>query len=192
MAATIIAETYYAQAGDDVEAALIQAFTSANSAILDFSREKNAKIGTTCTVLSVRDGRATVGHVGDSRAYIVDAEGIRQLTIDHSLAASLHRDGIITIEQARTHPGRSALTRALGVREDCEPDVVIVGDVHPEDVFVLCTDGLARIPDREIEQTVRSTGPQAATEMLVAEANNRGGADNATAVVVGFREAVDR
>ena len=98
-------------------------------------------MGTTLTVATVARGTLRIGHVGDSRAYLLTEDGIEQLTDDHSVVGEMLRSGLISAEEAASHPKRHAITRALGFFDDLEVDV---GEwpVRPGDVAVLCTDGL--------------------------------------------------
>jgi protein phosphatase len=144
-----------------------------------------AGMGTTLVVLLAGEGRVSLAHVGDSRAYLVRAGGIRQLTDDHSLVAELLRRHKISEDDAREHPHRHVLTRALGVRPAVEPDLA---ELTPQagDVFVLCTDGLTNhLLDSEIAKIVSSTNDlEHAVKALTECANGRGGEDNITTVLV--------
>lgn len=144
-----------------------------------------AGMGTTLVALLARDGRVALAHVGDSRAYLVRGGAIRQLTVDHSLVGELLRRREITAEVAREHPHRHVLTRALGVRDVVEPDLM---ELSPsgDDVFVLCSDGLTNhVRDEEIAEAVGAGGDLGrACRELVALANARGGEDNTTLLLV--------
>ena len=163
------------------------AVAAANREIFTMAAENAdlAGMGTTLVVLLAGEGRVSLAHVGDSRAYLVRAGGIRQLTDDHSLVAELLRRHKISEDDARGHPHRHVLTRALGVRPSVEPDLAELTPL-PEDVFVLCTDGLTNhLMDHEIAKIVSSTPDlEAAAKALVECANGRGGEDNITAVLV--------
>jgi len=149
-----------------------------------------AGMGTTLVALLESEGLMALAHVGDSRAYLVRGEQIRQLTDDHSLVAELVRRREITESAARGHPHRHVLTRAVGVRRTVEHDLV---ELAPEegDRFVLCSDGLTGLVlDEEIAAIVseRSDLDQVCAE-LVDLANARGGDDNITVLVVAKGEA---
>jgi len=163
------------------------AVTASNDAIFQMAKRKPelSGMGTTLvTLLSVGD-RAALAHVGDSRAYLVRRGRIRQLTDDHSLVGELQRRGELTADAAQRHPHRHVLTRALGVRRGVEPDLAELS-LAPGDVFVLCTDGLTtHVKDEEIAERVESENDeQIAAKALVDLANERGGEDNVTVVVV--------
>ncbi|HEY8486137.1 MAG TPA: protein phosphatase 2C domain-containing protein [Limnochordales bacterium] len=148
-------------------------------------------MGTTLTALWVVDGRAVVGHVGDSRAYLVRQGVAHQLTQDHSVAAELVRNGTLTQEEAWHHPHRHVLTRSLGGPEPVTVDVVEVA-LQPGDRLVLCTDGVsAVVRDGELAQVVQScTSAQQAACSLVELARARGSRDDMT-VAVAFIDAGD-
>jgi serine/threonine protein phosphatase PrpC len=126
-----------------------------------------------------------VAHIGDSRAYRVTRERILQLTEDHAAVAEMQRKGLLTAEEAKHHPERSVLYRALGTKLEAETDVQPEIIVHSEEWFVLCTDGLSNmVGDSEIHGIVVAQPPKKACDQLVALANERGGFDNITVVVV--------
>jgi len=141
-------------------------------------------MGTTLTLVWIAGDRAVVGHVGDSRAYLVTKSGMVQLTQDHSVVAELVRSGGLQASEARLHPYRNVLTRALGAAPQVEADVNSVR-VEPGEALLLCTDGLtAVLQDEEIHKTlVEMDDPTRCAQRLVDLANARGGPDNITAVV---------
>ncbi|HEX3686049.1 MAG TPA: Stp1/IreP family PP2C-type Ser/Thr phosphatase [Gaiellaceae bacterium] len=141
-------------------------------------------MGTTMTVALVEDGRVAIGHVGDSRAYLIRDRKLEQLTEDHSLVAELVRSGKLSPEEAEGHPQRSVITRALGTDPDVDVDTFSV-ETKPGDLFLLCSDGLTSMVDdetilREVERN-RSDLSKAA-KALVRAANKGGGEDNITVV----------
>ncbi len=143
-------------------------------------------MGTTMTVALVGTGdTVTIGHVGDSRAYLLRDGSLEQLTDDHSLVAELVRRGEISPAEAAVHPQRSVITRALGTEPDVEVDVFSL-QAKRDDLFLLCSDGLSTMVDAEtiadvVERT--RTDLQAATRELIRAANNAGGDDNITVVL---------
>ncbi len=141
-------------------------------------------MGTTITVALVEDGVVAIGHVGDSRAYLIRDGKLEQLTEDHSLVAELLRTGKLSPEEAETHPQRSMITRALGTDPDVDADTFSV-EAREGDLFLLCSDGLtSMLADDEILRRVeanRGDLDRAARE-LVARANQLGGEDNITVV----------
>jgi serine/threonine protein phosphatase PrpC len=163
------------------------AVAAANRAIYQAAQDhpEYAGMGTTLVAFLAEAGRAALAHVGDSRAYLVRGGRIRQLTDDHSIVGELLRRHEISENDAREHPHRHVLTRALGVREAVEPDLAeLTPEVH--DVFVLCSDGLTtHVEDHEIAKEVAETvDVEESCESLVELANRRGGEDNTTVVVV--------
>ena len=148
--------------------------------------ESASGMGTTMTIaLFHPDGSVSIGHVGDSRAYL-DRDGrLDQLTDDHSLVAELVRRGELSPEEAEVHPQRSVITRALGTDPDVDVDTFTVQAVDG-DIFLLCSDGLTTMVDVETIAAVIERNRHdlhAAARALIREANERGGDDNITAVL---------
>jgi serine/threonine protein phosphatase PrpC len=146
-------------------------------------------MGATLTAAWVNGGKLSVAHVGDSRAYLLRAGGLQQLTSDHSLVAEQVRRGIITPQQAEESDMQSVLLRALGANPEVEVDVDEV-DVMPRDLLLFCSDGLTRmVTEPEIAGTLQAeTDPAAAAQKLVNLANERGGLDNVTVIVVRIQD----
>lgn len=139
------------------------------------------QMGTTSTLMLIADGQVFLGHVGDSRAYRIRGHQIEQLTVDHTMGEAARRDpSLAEIARTRSHH----LTRAIGIRKSVEVDAFGAGAVHPEDRYVLCSDGLAPVELAEIVRAVHAYGPQEASNWLVALASQLGSRDNATAIVV--------
>jgi protein phosphatase len=170
--------------------ALKEAFTLANRAI-DQQRSQDpglANMGTTLTTLLLRDKQAFIAHIGDSRAYLFRAGKLLQLTADHSFVAEQVRAGTFTLEQARSSPYRHMITRALGIAGDAKADLTNHA-LQEDDRFLLCTDGLTEmVADADIGRALATSSPQEAVQKLLAAANERGGVDNITAVVVWVTE----
>ena len=192
LAATALEEGAAQVRGTDALVALVE---EANRRIWQRSVEdpQTTGMGAVATVALVEDGSGTVaiGHVGDSRAYLLREGGIEQLTRDHSLVAELVESGVLTPEEAERHPQRSAITRALGTEPSVEVDAFTVGG-RPGDVFLLCSDGLsAMVADDVVASTIEEMGrdPSRAADALVSAANARGGEDNITVVLFELVEA---
>jgi serine/threonine protein phosphatase PrpC len=156
------------------------------------SAQKNPEqrgMGATVTVVWVDDTKLSVAHVGDSRAYLLRSGNLQQLTNDHSLVAEQVRRGLITPQQAEESEMQSVLLRALGAHPDVEVDVEEVG-VVPNDVLLLCSDGLTRmVTEPEIAGTLQAeTDPASAAQKLIELANGNGGLDNVTVIVARFQE----
>lgn len=145
-------------------------------------------MGTTLTCVAIHRDEAHLGHVGDSRAYLVRGDKIYQLTKDHSWVEEQLEKGLITEDEARNHEWRNLITRALGTRPQVAPDTIAL-DVHEGDVFVVATDGLTSLVDpEEILAEIRGTGNrQSSVEYLISLANERGGPDNITVVIAEVR-----
>jgi PPM family protein phosphatase len=154
-------------------------------------------MGTTMTVALVEEDQVWVGHVGDSRAYLLRDGVLEQITEDHSLVAELVRSGRLTPDEAGQHPHRSVITRALGTDADVAVDAIAV-PTQPGDVFMLCSDGLSSMVDDAaiLQQLERHRDDlDAATRSLIDSANDAGGEDNITVVlfeVAGSAEALER
>jgi protein phosphatase len=142
-------------------------------------------MGTTMTAALVDGDTVRIGHVGDSRAYLIREGRLEQLTDDHSLVAELVRRGELSPQEAEAHPQRSVITRALGTDPDVDVDAFSV-EARPGDVYLICSDGLSDMVDRAaIEEIVRSNRSdlKRAANALVEAANRRGGEDNITALL---------
>jgi len=142
-------------------------------------------MGTTLTVLLITGDTAYIGHVGDSRAYLVRDGRLHRLTEDHSIVGELIRMGMLSEPEARAHPQRNLLTRAIGTQPDVEIEVGYC-KLGPGDRFLLCTDGLTgAVDDGEILRVMASAqDPRSAVDQLVELAMRGGGHDNITAVAV--------
>ena|SRR6266511_1920974 len=182
VAATALGEQVDGHGEARVEA-LIQA---ANRRVYERSNEDSSTsgMGTTITVALVEDGTVAIGHVGDSRAYLVRDRKLEQLTEDHSLVAELVRSGRLSPEEAESHPQRSVITRAIGTDPDVDVDSFSI-EGKPGDLFLLCSDGLTdMVGDEGILETVERSRDDldAAAKELVGLANRSGGEDNITVV----------
>jgi len=145
-------------------------------------------MGATLTVAWIDDMNLSVGHVGDSRVYLLRTGVLQQLTSDHSLVAEQVRRGILTASEAESSTMQNVLLRALGTQPEVEVDIEQVG-LFPNDVLLLCSDGLTRmVTEPEIAGALQSEpDPQKAAEKLIRLANEGGGVDNVTAIVVSLR-----
>jgi PPM family protein phosphatase len=185
LATETVKAQYLGSDTNDVAAALQDSLTRANARVYSES-QANAELrgmGTTTSALVIREGDAWFGHVGDSRIYLVRGGEIRQLTDDHSLVATMVREGLLTSEEAENHPRRNVLQRSLGVSEEVEVDVRGPLQVQEGDVFVLCSDGLHGVVKLdEILEVAQMPIAQAASE-YVRRALDRGAPDNVTVIV---------
>lgn len=148
-----------------------------------------AGMGTTTITLCVKGENAIFAHVGDSRAYLIRGDLIQQVSEDHSLVNEQIKAGMITPEEAKHSRYKNIITRSVGFEEEVQVDVMgLVG--KPGDFFVLCSDGLANlVEDREIRDVVSSTPLKEAPKKLIELANERGGDDNITVIVVTLVES---
>ncbi len=141
-------------------------------------------MGTTFVCLAVGGNKGVIGHVGDSRVYLVRHGQCHRLTEDHTLVAAQLKAGTITKEQAASSQYRNVITRAVGIQESVQVDTLIV-DLVPGDMFILCSDGLhGYVEDEEMLPLVANVNAADLPKKLVDTANERGGKDNITAVVV--------
>ena len=186
LAAAALEEAGSETRGEEGVVALI---TEANRRIWErsLSDPQTAGMGTTTTaaLVDAATGTVGIGHVGDSRAYLLRGGELEQLTTDHSLVAELVQSGVLTPEEAERHPQRSAITRALGTESTVEVDAFTVQS-EPGDLFLICSDGLSSMITADemrgaIEQADRD--PARAGEALVEAANAHGGEDNVTVVL---------
>lgn len=169
----------------DTEKTLKNAIVSANISLYDkaVNNAEFAGMGTTAVAVFVKDGTAVIAHVGDSRIYLVNGE-IKQLTRDHSVVQSLIESGKITPEDAKVHPRKNVITRALGAEEDVAVDSDCL-NLSNGDTLLLCSDGLTNfLDDKDILTVFQNNDISAVAERLVEEANKNGGGDNITVVTV--------
>lgn len=157
----------------------------ANMVVYEKSKEDKELegMGTTLEVCLIYNNKAYIGHVGDSRIYRIRKEIIRKLTQDHSYVAKLVKDGTITKEEAYNHPKKNMLTKALGCTSYVEPDAMIKGFLK-EDIIVITSDGLTNmIKDEEIYEYIKQD-IQNSSKNLIKIANERGGYDNITVIIL--------
>lgn len=170
--------------------AIREAIETANTAVYEKASGDSAYagMGTTLTAGTLAAGDTLIlGHVGDSRAYLLRDRELRQITEDHSLVEEMVRDGRLTKEQAEHHPQRSVITRALGVDPDVDVDVFPI-DLRDGDRILLCSDGLTTMVPEDViaEILLEETDARRAADRLIAAANAAGGEDNVTAVIADF------
>ncbi|MRG93472.1 cyclic nucleotide-binding domain-containing protein [Polyangium spumosum] len=145
-------------------------------------------MGTTMVCFAVAGDRAVVGHVGDSRAYLVRDGIANRLTEDHTIVAASIKNGTMTKEQAKVSALRSVLTRAVGTQESVQVDTLLV-EIMTGDVFLICSDGFYGYVEDEEVPTLCEGAPEGLAERLIDVANERGGRDNITAIVLSFSGA---
>ncbi len=176
---------YLGSETDDVASALRDALTRANARVFAEAQSNPdlRGMGTTTSALVVRDDEAWFAHVGDSRIYLVRHDEIRQLTDDHSLVASMVREGLLTAQEAENHPRRNVLQRSIGVSEEVEIDIRGPLKIEIGDTFIICSDGLhGVVKEQEIRDVARQS-IEAAADEFIRRALERGAPDNVTVIV---------
>ena len=175
--------------------ALYAAVERANDAVFEAALENEGMsgMGTTFSALAVQDETVYIAHVGDSRVYLVRRGAIMQLTTDHTLVEEMVQKGMLTPREARLHPKRNIITRALGTDAHVEIDLIELG-VRPGDVFFLCSDGMTNfVEEREILAIACGDADwNEKLKKLLSIALENGGADNITALFAAFEEAAIR
>jgi protein phosphatase len=164
-----------------------KAIKEANSAIFQRTLTEPDKrgMGTTATIMLINGPRYLIGQVGDSRGYQLRGGQLLQVTKDHSYVQEQVDAGFLSPEEARTHPYSNVITRCVGANVDVVPDVYM-GSLKPGDVYLLASDGLTgMLEDPDLLEILRGgQDPADAVETLIAAANNRGGLDNITAILI--------
>ena len=141
-------------------------------------------MGTTIVAAIIKDNEACIAHVGDSRAYFVDGDSIRQITRDHSLVQEMYDSGKISFEELKSHPQKNIITRAMGVDEEIEIDFDYVC-INENEALILCSDGLSGlVSDERILELYKTCNLEELAEKYIEEANSAGGKDNITVVVM--------
>jgi serine/threonine protein phosphatase PrpC len=174
----------------DIPTALRESLTRANARIYS-EAQANPELrgmGTTTSVLAVRGDHGWLAHVGDSRIYMVREGAIKQLTDDHSLVATMVREGLLTSAEAETHPRRNVLQRSMGVAEDVEVDVRGPYELQPGDTFILCSDGLHGLVKEPELREIAAKPIEAAADEFLRKALERGAPDNVTVIVARVEE----
>lgn len=190
MAARIIAEEFRPARGmsdDELMSQMIGAIRSANDAIFRRTLTEHDKrgMGTTATAMNLLPRRYLIGHVGDSRAYMLRGDTLSQLTKDHSYVQEQVDAGRLSQEDARTHPYANVITRCVGSSSDVVPDLYF-GTLEPGDLLLLASDGLTgMLDDADVHAIMTTAAPlEEMVDTLIAGANHRGGLDNITTILV--------
>ena len=190
IAVDTVSYAYYQEDDDDIAVSLVHAIKRANTLIHQRAAENMLRsgMGTTCVAGVLRGGTAYIANVGDSRTYLVRKGQVRQISQDHSWVAEQVRVGLLTEEQARSHAQRNVITRCLGTQADVEVDI-FAEELEEGDSFILCSDGLSGfVTDDDLRAIVNQYVPQESVYHLVERANENGGPDNITAIVVRVQE----
>lgn len=147
------------------------------------SNPELTSMGTTLDICLIYQNKAFISHVGDSRIYRIRKEFVRKITKDHSYVQQLVDEGKITKEESMQHPKKNMLMKAVGVTTFIEPDSLIKGFVK-DDIILMCSDGLTNMIWEEEIYNIIKENPTDATKLLVQRANDLGGADNITAIII--------
>jgi serine/threonine protein phosphatase PrpC len=186
IAVDTVTMTYYQDDSEDITLSLMNAIKRANTIIHQRAAENMLRsgMGTTCVSAVLRGNIAYVANVGDSRAYVIRQGQVRQVSQDHSWVEEQVRAGLLTRDQARSHAQRNVITRCLGTQVDVEVDV-FTEELEEGDCLILCTDGLSgSVYEDDLCSIVEQYVPQESVYHLVERANENGGPDNITAIVV--------
>lgn len=185
IAARIVERYRENMSADSIHFMLESAIAAANIEVYDTATADPTLhgMGTTVVATVVTGNQAVVAHIGDSRAYLISDDAIVQVTRDHSVVQQMIERGELTKEEARTHPNKHFITRALGVEETVESDVDVV-DLPENGKLLICTDGLSNmVEEADMAAILRSMTPADAVEKLIVSANMAGGSDNITVSV---------
>lgn len=186
LALNVFIRSYYSDGKTDIESSLRNAVRDANSYVVDVARTVPGRsgMGATLTAVAIRDDDLFIAQVGDSRCYLLREGQLEQITEDHSWVAEQVRAGAMTLEDAEQSPFRNVITRSMGGAPEVEPDVTAV-KLQRGDRYLLCSDGLSgMVPASELAELVSRGSPSASAWGLVDRANQSGGKDNITAMVL--------
>lgn len=184
----IAASYQHGMSDNSIRNMLISVIETANASIYEMSCtvESLNGMGTTVVAVIIRDSTLYIAHAGDSRAYRISENSMRQLTRDHSVVQDMVEHGELTEEQAREHPGKNIITRALGVSEDIDVDFS-QETLDEKDVIIICTDGLTNyVETDDIYNATRDNHYYEFADRLINLANENGGGDNITVVAMAF------
>ncbi len=171
---------------NSIRTMLLSAISAANIRVYDKAKSDTtlSKMGTTVVASVVTGGIAHIAYAGDSRVYLITGDKVEQLTRDHTMVQALVERGEITSDQAKNHPQKHVITRALGVEQGIEIDYLEAATEQGA-VLMICTDGLTNYVEAgEMAQIVRDNGYDHSLDKLIDAANNRGGTDNITIVAI--------
>ncbi len=189
LAVETIRNAYFNSGSIDTGISLRNAIEEANKAINQKAKtsEKFGRMGTTSSVLVIKNNIGTIGQVGDSKIYKIEnnpPRRIEQLTMEHTQLNEMLKEGILSEEEAKNYPAKSALSRALGMEEKVKVDITDNILLTPGQTFVICTDGLSKVNKDEILSIVTQNSPKDSCTKLINLANERGGKDNVTVQVI--------
>lgn len=170
---------------EEIQNLIKNAMEYANMVVYEKSKEDEELdgMGTTLEVCLIYNNKVYIGHVGDSRIYRIRNDIMRKLTNDHSYVEKLVKDGTITKEEAVNHPKKNMLTKALGCTVFVEPDITVKGFIK-DDIILMCSDGLTNMIKEEEIYNIIKEDYKIATQNLIEKANENGGYDNITAIII--------
>ena len=170
---------------ENIESIIKEAMDYANEVVYRKSRENEEldQMGTTLEICIMYGNKIYLGHIGDSRIYRIRRNIIRRITTDHSYVETLVKDGTITREEAFYHPRKNMLMKALGCAENIEPDITAKGFL-PGDIILMCSDGLTNMLQEEEIYNIITSDVESSCDKLIARANELGGYDNISVIVV--------
>jgi len=170
---------------EELQDLIKKAIVYANQVVYEISKREQEleQMGTTMEICLIYNNRAFIGHIGDSRIYRIRQNIMRKITIDHSYVQKLVKEGKITKEEAVNHPKKNMLMKALGCEPEIEPDVTVKG-FHEEDIILICSDGLTNMISEEEIYNIIKEDFELATDKLIDRANELGGNDNITIILI--------
>jgi len=172
---------------DDILRCISDLMQKANSVVYESSLQniENFGMGTTLIIAVACEDKLYIGHIGDSRVYLIRGDEMHKITTDHSYIEELIKTGSLTREEAQNHPKKHVITRALGCSEEIIVDTYL-SDIKDGDAFIICTDGLTNmLEEEEIKRIVKNIDDiDAVCEELVRKTNENGGMDNVTVIVI--------
>jgi serine/threonine protein phosphatase PrpC/tetratricopeptide (TPR) repeat protein len=194
MAVNIIGDIYFNSDSPNKNSLLKEAIEEANFRIYKKASGSTefTRMATTCSTLLLKENTGTIGHVGDSRVYKIENDSIEQLTRDHTQVQEMLREGILTDKEAENYPSKSVLARAVGADEKVKVDLIENVPLRKGQIFVMCSDGLGKVSPDEILNIVPRNSPGKSCETLIGLANERGGKDNITVLIIKVDKSPDK
>jgi protein phosphatase len=177
---------YSSCSSNNIPECLQNAFNMANKRVFNYSQQSliSQPMGTTCTALVIKSEMAFIAHIGDSRIHKISNKNIEQITTDHTAVNEMYNKGLLSKSEAKNHPDKSLLVRAIGIEKQIDIDIIKDIRIKSGDHFVLCSDGLSPLHKNEIKDIVLENSPEDACKLLVKSAKERGSTDNITVQIV--------
>jgi protein phosphatase len=184
-AVEVMGDEYYRTEKSDAIEALEESFRRANMQVFERVGDgRRGLAGTTCTAVALFPDHINIAHAGDSRAYIIRKKKIKQITDDHSVVGEMMKQGMLSKEEARNHPRRNVITRAVGLRPEVEIDIYESIPFRTGDTVLVCSDGLfSMVSEEDILSIALGENLKKACSDLVKKAKDEGGHDNITVVL---------